>query len=594
MLLLLALVLLVRLPFLHQAIGGDDVYYLASAYHGLIDPLHPNHTWYVFEGNDVTFQGYPHPPGNAWFLTGLLKILGDVYELPIHAAYIVFSLLAVLGMYALARRFSTAPFWAAALFVVVPAFCVNGNLLESDLPLAAFWLTGAAAFIWGVDRDHSWLIALAGALLAASGLIAMQSAVCGVILLGYLAGRRWTAGRLAAALAPPLALIAWQVFERITSGAFPLEVSARYMSNYGYITLAARAQNALALTIHSWFIVLPPILLWVLPGIWRDRRLPDTRFLLWWSGVWLSASWVLFHAGSARYLLPMAPAVVILAARAPIRWVQITFAVQLLISLGLATVNDQHWNAYRSFVDRTRGQMAGKRVWVDAEWGLRHYLEANGALPSHRGQTIPTGDIVVESELAYPAPFRHGGRVLVPVAEQVIDPALPFRLIGIESASGYSTVNKGFLPYGLGGGVIDRIHAYQLRASEPSLSRLPMNAPEAESQILYGIYSLEQGAWRWTAGQSAVLLKNPGRPATLHVRFFVPEMAKARAITIGLPGGLERTETIHGSRAYAISMPVQLSGSAPVTVRIGVVGTFRAPGDNRDLGVILNEVALAE
>ena len=127
LILLFAFVLAIRLPFLTQAIGGDDVYYLAAAYHGLVDPLHPNHIWYVFGGRDVTFQGYPHPPGNAWFLCGLLAMVGDVHEVVFHAAYVVFSLLAVFGMYALARRFAQRPLAATLLCGVVPPFVVNGS-----------------------------------------------------------------------------------------------------------------------------------------------------------------------------------------------------------------------------------------------------------------------------------------------------------------------------------------------------------------------------------------------------------------------------------------------------------------------------------
>ena len=37
-LLILAVVLLIRVPFLNQAIQGDDVYYLAGAQHAQIDP----------------------------------------------------------------------------------------------------------------------------------------------------------------------------------------------------------------------------------------------------------------------------------------------------------------------------------------------------------------------------------------------------------------------------------------------------------------------------------------------------------------------------------------------------------------------------
>jgi len=38
------LVLLIRLPFLNQAIQGDDHIYLTEASHALIDPLHPDNT----------------------------------------------------------------------------------------------------------------------------------------------------------------------------------------------------------------------------------------------------------------------------------------------------------------------------------------------------------------------------------------------------------------------------------------------------------------------------------------------------------------------------------------------------------------------
>src|SRR5581483_9968410 len=63
--LVLLLILLIRVPFLNQAIQGDDVYYLAAAEHAQIDPLHPNDVRYVFLGDPVDLRGFPHPPLNA-------------------------------------------------------------------------------------------------------------------------------------------------------------------------------------------------------------------------------------------------------------------------------------------------------------------------------------------------------------------------------------------------------------------------------------------------------------------------------------------------------------------------------------------------
>src|ERR1039458_9722981 len=101
LLLILALVLLLRVPFLNQAIQGDDPVYLAEASHALIDPLHPDNSTYVFRGVAVDQRGLSHPPMDAWILAGLLAVFGDVKEVPFHAAYILFSLLAAWAMWSL-------------------------------------------------------------------------------------------------------------------------------------------------------------------------------------------------------------------------------------------------------------------------------------------------------------------------------------------------------------------------------------------------------------------------------------------------------------------------------------------------------------
>ena len=52
-------------------------------------------------------------------------------------SYILFSVIAALAMWSLARRFCGKPFLATLLFIAVPAFVVNGNSLEADLPFLA-------------------------------------------------------------------------------------------------------------------------------------------------------------------------------------------------------------------------------------------------------------------------------------------------------------------------------------------------------------------------------------------------------------------------------------------------------------------------
>jgi hypothetical protein len=134
-LILVALVVLaLRLPFLNQAFQGDDVLYLTEAAHAQIEPLHPKHTTYVFMGRDIDMRGQSHPPLNAWFLALLIAAGKGVSEIPFHAAYILFSLIAAFSALALARRFSPHPLLATLLFCATPAFVINGTSLEADLP----------------------------------------------------------------------------------------------------------------------------------------------------------------------------------------------------------------------------------------------------------------------------------------------------------------------------------------------------------------------------------------------------------------------------------------------------------------------------
>src|SRR6185295_6837680 len=177
---------LLRLPFLNQPIQGDDVFYLYGAEHAQIDPLHPLNTRYMFQGDMVDMRGHPHVPVDPWILGILLAAFGTVREIPFHLAYTLFSVIVVLAMWSLARRFCERPFEATLLFLAVPAFVVNGNSLEADLPFLAFWMASVALFVKAVDKAS--LAALAGSAIAGAlaGLTAYQAVLLTPILAVYL------------------------------------------------------------------------------------------------------------------------------------------------------------------------------------------------------------------------------------------------------------------------------------------------------------------------------------------------------------------------------------------------------------------------
>ena len=614
-LIVVVLVFALRLPFLKQAIQGDDIYYLYGAEHAQIDPLHPNHARYPFLGQMVDMRGHPHPPLNAWFLAGLMAILGDVDEVPLHAAYILFSLIAALSALALGRRFSPRPLLATALFLVTPAFVVNGNSLESDLPFVALWLASIALFVTAVDRRSTVWLAASSAGMAAAALAAYQSVVLVPILLLY--GRKWRLSWIAACTVPAVLLV-WQLYERSSTGALPAGVLAGYMQSYGLQAFGQKLKNAAALTGHLAWLVFPT--LWI-PGllaapfaigaafidvnplfwasiavgcgilIWCARNWRE--FLAQWVLIFFAAALAIFFAGSARYLLPVAVPVAILATRrVQPKWLYAGLACELLLSVGLAAVNYQHWDGYRQFARRLKNDAESRRVWINGEWGLRFYFESEGALPLMQGQAVHAGETVVSSSLAYPREFTAGGAALTKLVEQEITSAIPLRLTALHGRSAYSTTLFGLRPFDISTGPIDRVRAETAVERKPVSSVLSMSAPEAEQQIVSGIYSLEGGRFRWMGPKAVVLLKSPARTASLLVTFYIPDQAPGRTVTADVDGRRAAEQTYAASGIHTLSaQPVGLNGdSATVTITIDKV--FSTPGDPRQLGMVLSEIGL--
>jgi Dolichyl-phosphate-mannose-protein mannosyltransferase len=619
---IVALVILLRLPFLNQPIQGDDVYYLYGAEHAQIDPLHPLDTRYMFLGDMVDMRGHPHGPVNPWILAILLAALGDVREIPFHLAYTLFSVIAALGMWSLARRFCERPFFATLLFLAVPAFVVNGNSFEADLPFLAFWMAAVALFVRAVDNGSMLALAGSAAAGALAGLTAYQAVLLTPILAVYLFESR-RKGRVAAAawvvtLAAPAAILVWQLWEWTTRGALPAAVLLGYMRSYSFHKTSNTLRSMAALVVHSGWIVSPVLVIaafwpkhrWRLvaaavamlaamfydlnPLFWLSigcgvliltcliERALHRDFLAAWAIIFFAGALLIFFAGSARYLLPIAAPVAILAARNSVpRWLAAGFALQLILSLGLATANYQHWDGYRKFAATLARDAANHRVWVNAEWGLRYYLESEGALPLGKDQVLQPGDVIVSSALAAPVTVN-APVALMSTAD--ISPSIPLRLISLSHRSAYSSAAEGLLPFEISSAPADRVRADSVIDRKPVLSYLDPHDPRAPVHILSGLFP--DG---WSSGRASVLLKTPADVKAVEVVFDIPEQASARHVQLLVDGQLVAEDTFPGPGTYKLTAPFQPSNPT-ATVTVTVDKTFTAPGDLRTLGIVIKGV----
>ena len=307
------LVLLIRLPFLNQAIQGDDPTYLTAAAHALDRSAASRQHDDRFSRPRVDLRGHPHPPLNAWVLAGLIAVVGDVKEVPFHAAYIVFSLIAVWAMWSLARRFSPQPLWATLLFLAVPAFVVNGNSLETDLPFAGVLDGRHGAVLRGIDFwpacRSPWPRSLASGHFphADPGRIRLALTPPRSHAPG---SRRWFPGRHCRAGSSSEAL----------HGRHAGAVLAGYFAGFDFWNPTGDAWRC-SCTLVPGVPALGCPARFVLA--WRKRREPDTLFLLAWIALFFAAGLVVFALGSARYLLPMAAPVALLASRLRPKWLAV-------------------------------------------------------------------------------------------------------------------------------------------------------------------------------------------------------------------------------------------------------------------------------
>jgi hypothetical protein len=207
---------------------------------------------------------------------------------------------------------------------------------------------------------------------------------------------------------------------------------------------------------------------------------------------------------------------------------------------------------------------------VDDSWGLRYYLEAEGALAIARDQTFSAGDVVVSRG-------KHPGRQLLSALE--IRPAIPLRLFSVDNKSTYSSATGGLWPFEFSNAPVDRVRAELISERKAELSWV---TPADQQQVLRGLYPDS-----WTTTEATVLVKRaPGR---LRADFTIHPQSLARNIRLLVDGKAVAEQTFAGPGTYSLSASVD--GDSPgITVTLAVDKTFSVPGDGRQLGILVQGI----
>jgi 4-amino-4-deoxy-L-arabinose transferase-like glycosyltransferase len=522
----IGLFLLAQIPFLGTAFRIDEPNIIAIARQIARDPLAP----YSFTINWIgtthhAFDILANPPLVPAWLALWASGFGWS-EISLHAAMLPFALLALIAVSSLARA-GGAPEWAAALLLALsPAFFLGSQVVMPDVAMLSLFLLAVAA----AERYHQTGSRAAAAIGFVAGLLCPVAKYNGILLVAVLGvlwlvrGRRPLLALLAAA---PIAGVAiWSAVSWAIYGEAHILVSAKFqdpqtgsilpaiagvlglaviplalpafvrMPRGGAAAMVAVGTGVLAglsaaLTLEyapleaALYGLSAGLVVWVVVSllmVYSDgNREQKERAAV--AGVWLIGAVVLLFGVkfiSVRYLLPFAPAAILLALmrgtlrRGPV--LAVAAALNILLTAAIAIGDARIASAYREFVaGNVAPAQTGQRLFFSGHWGFQHYMEAAGGLilDEKKQPEWRTGDVAVIARNPFPSVREPElkGALSFTVETHELDNHWPVQTIDCAVNANFYADKIGpcrrpgavYLPFGFHRGPSEQIDVYTVR-----------------------------------------------------------------------------------------------------------------------------------
>jgi Dolichyl-phosphate-mannose-protein mannosyltransferase len=444
-------------PFLNKAVHIDDPLFLWMAQQVSQHPSDPygfSVNWYV--STKPMFSVMQNPPLNAYYMAVAASFLGWS-ELAMHGAFLVPAVAAVLGTFFLAQRLSGSPLLGALLMLFAPVFLISATTVMCDIWLLALWVWSVNCWRSGLERQNDWLLLLASLLAAAAALTKYFGVSLVPLLVAYtLARDRRLTSRLLFLLIPVAVIGTYDVMTRAKYGQglfssamiYPWQATAKaekqllgqFVTGLSFIggclfpalfyAPFLKSRKVLVSGIAIFLAFLPSFYFGIARGFASkadiiavtvegalfatigigilalavadlvQQKTADSLLLsLWVFGTFFFAT-AMNWSITARTLLPMAPAVVILLIRrfktsAATWWPLLPAA---LVSLLIATADYKLAETARlaSSYFQNRFQSEPGTVWFEGHWGFQYYMEQWKAKPLDRTEhRMVSGDVLI-------------------------------------------------------------------------------------------------------------------------------------------------------------------------------------------------------
>lgn len=305
LLIIIACALAITLPFAGQAFSLDGPLMIEYARTQAEAPLQQHVEDLDYLGIHYDRYVNTHPRFLSLYLSLVLRVTGELSEVPVHVALTVFPVIGAIGMYYLGRRFRVSGLAAALLFLAAPPVMVSSHLEMVDLPGTALWVAAIALFIYGVDRRSPVLLTLAGLGFILTMFTFYQGLSALALAALYLAlNRRFSIRLLLPIVLPVLLFLAYSLYMRSAYGHLP-----RFSYREGFLLGAGDIiDRARGVLVYAGAIFFPLVAVVGFARQWRAALVwaAATVVTLAWSGVRYAMGEL--DAGSLLLLAALFPA----------------------------------------------------------------------------------------------------------------------------------------------------------------------------------------------------------------------------------------------------------------------------------------------
>ena len=210
-------IFILSLPFINKAFHIDDTAYIYVARQIIKDPLHPYSFNFDWSSQSGLATHITNPPLVSYYIALIILFFGE-RESIIHLFFVLFPIIAGISMFYISKKFTNKPLVSALLLIGSVSFVAMMHDVMLDIPFLAFFLLSIVMFVYGVDLNNRYLLAL-GSIFGGFAYLTKYSGIIIIPILTAYAMLKKNSKSLIYLIIPILLIVFWNLYTFVVYGA---------------------------------------------------------------------------------------------------------------------------------------------------------------------------------------------------------------------------------------------------------------------------------------------------------------------------------------------------------------------------------------